>query len=53
MLFSILKTNISQTDFDNLLEVFAWFTADGSWEIPAWLQEWGVILGYLKEIECQ
>ena len=39
--FSILNTNISQVDFDNLLEVFAWFTAEG-WQIPAWLQEWGL-----------
>jgi hypothetical protein len=39
---------ITQGDFYNLVQIFAFMTKDG-WQIPEWLFNWGMRLGFLDE----
>ena len=41
---------ITPEQFFDLIEIFTVLTPEG-WQTPDWLVDWGVRLGYLKEIE--
>jgi hypothetical protein len=40
-----LRCMITERDFLNLVEVFAFLTPNG-WQIPEWLSNWGTRLGF-------